>query len=311
MRRALTALAGGLLAAALPATSWAAPAWTLDVAPSIVTQHQSTDFALTATNNQTNGSSLGCIQVDLPASFVITAIGTPVASNGFPWIATRTGNTVLVRSSSGSGRLKSAESVEFTITATPTVAGYFAWSNSAMSAQDCSGPPLAGTAVPITVLPASTATPTATSTPTPTATPTPRPTATPDPGVSVPPVDPSPTPRPGDPTPTPAPSARPTPVAPSPAATPGNSSNEVTVAPIGRSPDGGSDSIGSGLDVLAVLDGPFVWFVPGAAVGVPGLLVVLFVALQALGVLAWIPAVRRMGGDDKTGPRRSRVSRGA
>ena len=52
------------------------------------------------------------------------------------------------------------------------------------------------------------------------------------------------------------------------------------------------------MDVLAMLDGPFVWFVPGAAVGIPGLLVLLFVALQALGALAWIPAVRRLGGDD-------------
>jgi len=40
-----------------------------------------------------------------------------------------------------------------------------------------------------------------------------------------------------------------------------------------------------------------VWFVPGAAVAVPGLLVVLFIALQAVGALAWVPAVRRMSGD--------------
>jgi hypothetical protein len=57
-----------------------------------------------------------------------------------------------------------------------------------------------------------------------------------------------------------------------------------------------------------MINGPFTWFVPGAAVGVPGLLVILFAALQALGVLAWIPAVRRMGDDDdrRRGRRRRR-----
>jgi hypothetical protein len=48
---------------------------------------------------------------------------------------------------------------------------------------------------------------------------------------------------------------------------------------------------------LAVLDGFDTWSVPAAVVGVPGLLVVLWVALQTAGALAWIPAVRRMGGD--------------
>ena len=64
-----------------------------------------------------------------------------------------------------------------------------------------------------------------------------------------------------------------------------------------------------------MLNGPFTWFVPGAAVGVPGLLVILLVVLQAVGALAWIPAVRRMGEDDDEAPRKRRwlppVSRGA
>ncbi|MDP9467690.1 MAG: hypothetical protein M3P32_02960 [Chloroflexota bacterium] len=51
--------------------------------------------------------------------------------------------------------------------------------------------------------------------------------------------------------------------------------------------------------MLALLDGPLVWVVPGAAVLGPGLLVILFVALQAIGALAWIPAVRHLGGDDQ------------
>jgi membrane protein implicated in regulation of membrane protease activity len=58
--------------------------------------------------------------------------------------------------------------------------------------------------------------------------------------------------------------------------------------------------------MLALLDGPLVWFVPGAAVAVPGLLVVLFIALQAIGALAWVPAVRRMSGDPVPIQRRRR-----
>jgi hypothetical protein len=48
-----------------------------------------------------------------------------------------------------------------------------------------------------------------------------------------------------------------------------------------------------------MLDGLAVWSVPAAVVSVPGVLVVLWVALQATGVLAWIPAVRRLRGDDR------------
>jgi hypothetical protein len=49
-----------------------------------------------------------------------------------------------------------------------------------------------------------------------------------------------------------------------------------------------------GVELLNLLDADYVWFVPAASVAVPGLLVILFVILQAVGALAWIPAVRRM-----------------
>jgi hypothetical protein len=68
----------------------------------------------------------------------------------------------------------------------------------------------------------------------------------------------------------------------------------------------GTSSIGVGTEVFALLDGPLVWFVPGAAVAVPGLFVLLFVALQALGAMAWVPAVRRMSGEDPLPLRRRR-----
>jgi hypothetical protein len=62
--------------------------------------------------------------------------------------------------------------------------------------------------------------------------------------------------------------------------------------------------MGMGLDLLSLLDGQFSWFVPGAAVGGPGLLVIIFIALQSFGALAWIPAVHRLGGDDERKRRR-------
>jgi hypothetical protein len=69
---------------------------------------------------------------------------------------------------------------------------------------------------------------------------------------------------------------------------------------------GGTTGVSVGTEVFALLEGPLVWFVPGAAVGVPGLLVVLFIALQAAGALAWVPAVRRMSGEPVPMQRRRR-----
>jgi hypothetical protein len=73
-------------------------------------------------------------------------------------------------------------------------------------------------------------------------------------------------------------------------------------------PDGlGGLSLGSGRDLnlglglgdlLGSLD---VWAVPAATIGVSGLLVILFVALQAGGTLIWVPAVRRLRGERRAG----------
>jgi hypothetical protein len=44
----------------------------------------------------------------------------------------------------------------------------------------------------------------------------------------------------------------------------------------------------------------FQWVVPGLVLTFPGLLIVLVVALQAIGALAWVPiARRRLGGADR------------
>jgi hypothetical protein len=55
--------------------------------------------------------------------------------------------------------------------------------------------------------------------------------------------------------------------------------------------------------LLDILGSSQVWFVPAAAIGAPGLLVLLWVALQTVGTLAWSPSVRRMRGQDRPAAR--------
>ena len=54
----------------------------------------------------------------------------------------------------------------------------------------------------------------------------------------------------------------------------------------------------TGLELAAasvgLIDGIGIWSVPAATLGVPGILLIIWVALQAVGALAWIPAVRRL-----------------
>jgi hypothetical protein len=45
--------------------------------------------------------------------------------------------------------------------------------------------------------------------------------------------------------------------------------------------------------------------VPAAALGGPGLLIIVWVLLQTLGMATWIPAVRRLRGEDEEGARHS------
>ena len=49
------------------------------------------------------------------------------------------------------------------------------------------------------------------------------------------------------------------------------------------------------IDLLAGVE---IWSVPAATLGVPGILLIVWVALQAVGALAWIPAVKRLRGDE-------------
>jgi hypothetical protein len=65
------------------------------------------------------------------------------------------------------------------------------------------------------------------------------------------------------------------------------------------------DQPGLDLDLtsLWLLGGVDVWAVPAATIAGPGLIVLLWVALQTGGVSLWIPAARRLRGEERSAPR--------
>jgi hypothetical protein len=180
------------------------------------------------------------------------------------------------------------------------------------------------------------------STPVPTPTPTPAPTATPGPipSLSIPslpipsiplptPILPLPTPTAALPTPTlPLPSADlsavPAPIstggpAPSGTPSPGGAApgSSPTLPGSGQTPGAGGASrldlslkqptVRLGVGTIGVLAGLEIWAVPAALIGGPGLLFLLWIALQTVGATAWIPAARRLRDEDASTARRRRV----
>jgi hypothetical protein len=59
-----------------------------------------------------------------------------------------------------------------------------------------------------------------------------------------------------------------------------------------------------GIGSIDLLDGVEIWIVPAATIGVPGILILIWIGLQAVGAFAWMPAVRRLRGDDEAAPPR-------
>lgn len=304
--------------------------WTLTVTPSSAVAGTETTFTLTATNADLL-TELGCLEVDLPTSFSILGASAGTASNGDSWEAVVFTNKVAVHSLSGGGRLGTLESITFTITAIPTAAGEWLWPNHAHAREDCAGTDELGTPLsilvvePVTLLPSPTPTPAPTPTPTPAPTPTPilvLPTlppllVLPEPTAPLLSIRPSPTPTSAAADSTPGASST---TGPSPAATPRSTPSGAS-AGTGGGPSGTDGELAAGeagtaaltvagvedaaaepaevsLGPLGVIDGLTVWAIPGAAVGGPGLLVILWVALQAGAAAAWIPAVRRLRGRD-------------
>ena len=178
-------------------------------------------------------------------------------------------------------------------------------------------------AVTVTVIVKEAPTPGPTPGPTPTQTPMPTPTPSAprddseQPGRAPTPVA---TPRPESEEPTPGPSPSPSPLA---SPTPSGSPRPPVVPPPDPPVDGGDPegpwSIGSGEDgvdgtdlpianltasLLGLFGQAFDWLVPGALVGMPGLLLLAAVFAQMFGAFAWLPLVRRKIGGFGFGDRR-------
>lgn len=335
-RRALAILAAIVAAlamlAAQPPRVHAALVWTVVASPLAVSTGVTTTFTLVATNGDLL-TEIGCVVLDVPSNFTVTGSSISSSTAGDSWTTSRDGNRVVVFTTSGGDRLELLDSVTFGVTATAMSANSLAWSANAYRQQDCSGTGSLLGVPPIVVVtgPAVTPTPIPTVVPTPVPTPTPtRPTPTPVPtGATAPgptstpetmPTAAAPSAGAQAPRPTGSPDASGT---PNPAATdtPASSAsdNASPAASATASPDAGPATTNNGggtprapltardpLDAaiqvggMELLSGIEVWAIPAATLSVPGLLVLLWVAIQAGGSLAWLPAVRRLRGERRS-----------
>jgi hypothetical protein len=149
------------------------------------------------------------------------------------------------------------------------------------------------------------------------------PLATPVPPLSTPIPQPSvdlplvPTPvATGSPNPDPEPSGTPAPGATAPGSGPTGTGSDPADpgsdpgAPSGQTSGSGGVSrpdlslnlptVNLGVGTFGVLAGLEIWAVPAAVIGGPGLLFLLWVALQTAGATVWIPAARRLRDDEKS-----------
>lgn len=289
----------------------------------------------------TSSARIGCVQVDVPANFSVASAQVSGSSGGGSWTASLAGNRVRVQAGSGGDRLRTLDWVRFTVRATAASAGSIAWASRAFERMDCGGSGALLGLPPIVVVTGPAPTPTPVPTPLPTLpTVAPTPTLPPLPSIlpSLPPIGetPAPTRTPtaiASPSDRPAesedPRATPTPTAATSRAPGSSDGPDASADPSAGAPaasDGGPDGgVAGGPPVLPVpresgptvlvepadldlggtgigLSGIGIWIVPGAAIAGPGLLILLWIALQAVGAFAWLPAVRRLRGDGERMP---------
>jgi len=327
-RRRLEPALALVLLFGLPAVGNAAVAWTLVGTPLTAATGVTTRFDLIATNEYLL-STIGCIRVDTTEKFSVESAD---ANQG--WSTTVDGTVVTARSPTTGSALGVLDHLDITVRATPLEPGTWSWSGLAYADITCGGSPLPGIQLVAIVVTGPAATPTPSPGPSPTPSPAPTPSPTPVPTVAA---TPSVTPRPAaSATPTPvtgSPSARPSPDAsagPAPTQTP---SPSPTDSPGGSAGDGlgGGSTDGGGIDLglgATLPEDPFTVTsrnvridpridqlgqtlpdllevsAPAAIIALPGLLILLAIAAQAIGGLAWIPVVRRQLGDRR---RRRRV----
>lgn len=326
------------IAAVLVASVWlaqAAPAaallgWSVSGSHTAVQSGQETVATLQVSNDNLLSAlgvdDIGCVHVDLPSSFAIQSVSTTRSE----WVAGHSGGRAVVRSTSGGARLNVGESVTFSITALAQTAGTFSWSVRVIRDHDCNGGYLTGTGTfTVTVGPSPTPTPTPTPllplpslplpslpAPTPSSSAVTSPSPTPRPSAPAPDESPSPTASPSPDEPSATPRSRQeggdpvdrglnVPAGPADGPTGGDGLPAATERGVPVTPDGRlfptDPATGEvGVDIGGVdLFGDAVWAVPAATIAGPGLLVLLWLALQAIGAAAWMPSVRRLRGEQE------------
>ena len=299
--------------------------WTMTASPATAVVGEQTTFAFTATNLDPL-LGIKCVVVEIPASIAPGEGWIVGSSTTAAWTASRSGQllTAVIDTGDGNEKLVVGDWVSFAVAGVPTEGGTYAFHAIAYSGHECVNGARVLAAPPVVV------TSGIVSEPTPAPTPEPSPTPTPEllePILPLPPIlqpriltTPAPA---ATPTPSPSPSAATNP-GPSPAgarsAQPPNAPPQVLAlgaeqrAPATlRAPADAGDASplavalaetsaeaagGLSLGPLGVMDGLSVWAIPSAVVGGPGLLVILWVAVQAAVAAAWIPAVRVMRGAD-------------
>ena len=329
------AAAGTLLGVLVVATSvHAAGHWTMSVAPGSVTQGQSTGVVVRVTNISLK-IGIRCAVVSVPSAFAVLGAGVTGTTANSPWSATTSpagdgGTLVSIFNPDELGKLQPGDWVDATVTVRGDVPGTYGWTGIVFHDPGCWEQPVEG-AITRTVTIVGSAPPPPPPPPPPAAAPTPTQSSTapvaPAPNEPAPSGTPDGTPRPAaaaddEPTaPTRAPDddepdgaspddesrggggARPTPgSAPETGARPGaGAAPRIEVAgpaedvPVG----GGILASSAGFAALSLLDDLHVWFVPGVAVGVPGLLLLVVVAVQMAGGALWIPLTRRLVGRER------------
>jgi hypothetical protein len=274
-----------------------------------------------------------CYLFGIPSAFTILSATIAVRPPGSNWAAVLHAGSLQLRSN-GDSVIESTEQLTAAISVRGNTAGSYIWTIGGYDKNVCqTGTLKEQRSLGMAITAASTPTPS----PSPQPTPTPRPTqaasSQPQPPASQGPAPSSPSGQAPNATPPPAPGVspgfspssppqppapdgdRPTAAGPDPldgdsqggATQPGRmGSAQLVTIPFG---DGRDDAASMDaqlssavLSAMAMLDNPFEWFVPGATLGVPAILILVVLGLQLVAGVIWAPALRRMTDDDR--PRR-------
>jgi hypothetical protein len=309
---------------AFAATTFAVTPWSIAATPTTLPVGQATAVSITVVSGSPD---ITCVQIAIPGG--VQVLDAVVASpSGWVVSVQRSNPSTVATFCTGSKNLAPGVSAVLSITVVPSTSAPETWSASAYHDQvpgKLVGPPVAplptfNRATP-TATPRSTTTLAPGSTPIPTLAPGSTPVPTPNPGST-----PVPTPNPGStPVPTPNPS-----LSADPTASLGPSDGEQTV-PIptpqpAAEPTASPSLAGSGFTIprpggeirgaFATL-GPISWgdllrwFVPAFAISVPGLLLILGIAIQLVGGGLFVPITRTalLGSGSRRKTRPAKVGR--